>query len=108
MTGRGIPALAELPNLRRLTLSRTEGIDDEAIPQFLELKRLEMLDLTQSNITGVGLLKLAQHDGLKQLFIGDVESTTEQIASVRQAMPGCAISWWKAPEIDVPDGARDH
>ena len=103
-----IAALAELPNLRRLTLSRTEGIDDGAIPPLLELKQLEILDLTQSNITGAGLLKLAQHEGLQQLFIGDIESTGEQIASARQAMPGCVISWWKSPEFEVPDETCDR
>ena len=43
---------------------------------------------------------------LKQLFIGGLELTPEQVDEIRQAMPNCQVSWWQKPTIEYPESGR--
>jgi hypothetical protein len=38
--------------------------------------------------------------GLKQLFLGGVDVTSEQVEALRQALPDCQVSWWRKPAIE--------
>jgi hypothetical protein len=43
---------------------------------------------------------------LKQLLIGGVDVTPEQVELLRKALPDCLVSWWKKPQIEYPDTGR--
>jgi hypothetical protein len=44
--------------------------------------------------------------GLKHLYIGGVGIKTEEADAVRKALPDCLVSWWKQPEITMPQRRR--
>ena len=54
MTGKGIAALSGLPKLRHLKLWKAEGIDDAAVPVFLQMESLEVLELPETSLTARG------------------------------------------------------
>jgi hypothetical protein len=95
VTGKGIAALAALPNLRRLKLWQAEGIDDTAIPQLLKLERLEVLEIPETRISGEGLAQLQGMKQLKKLYVGGTSVTQEQVEAFRKASPHCEVAWWE-------------
>jgi hypothetical protein len=106
VTSKGIAALSGLPRLRHLKLWRARGIDDAAIPGFLQMENLEVLELPETSVTAKGLVQLSAKRGLMQLFIGGVDITPEQAEVVRAALPRCQVSWWKNPAIRSPEPRR--
>jgi len=106
VTSKGLAALTSLPNLQRLKLWKAKGIDDAAAPIFVQMQKLETLEIPETNLTPVGLTQLSQHRNLKHLFLGGLNLTSEQVDTLRQAMPNCQISWWTKPTIEYPDTGR--
>ena len=106
MTSKGLAALSGLPRLRHLKLWKANGIDDAAIPVLLKMENLEVLELPETSITAQGLAQLSARRHLKQLFIGGIEITPEQAETLRKALPGCQVSWWKKPTIPSPEPRR--
>ena len=89
-----------------MKLWRAEGIDDAAVPHFLAMDKLEVLELPETGVTTEGLLQLSEKSGLRRLLIGGVAGTPEQVEALRQALPDCHISWWKKPEIEYGGRSR--
>ena len=106
MTSKGIAALSGLPRLRHLKLWKAKGIDDGTVPVFLRMENLEVLELPETSITAKGLAQLSAKQNLKQLFIGGIDITPEQAQTLREALPGCLVSWWKKPTIPSPEPGR--
>ena len=106
VTSKGIAALSGLPRLRHLKLWKAKGIDDAAVPVFLRMENLEVLELPETSITAQGLAQLSAKKGLKQLFIGGIDITPEQAETLREALPGCLVSWWRKPAIPSPEPGR--
>jgi Leucine-rich repeat (LRR) protein len=108
VTDFNIGHIAQLPRLRQLKLWKAKGIDDAAVPLFLQMKQLEALELPETNLTYPGLTQLAanQNQHLKHLFLGGLDLTPEQLDALGQAMPNCRISWWTKPTIEYPDTGR--
>jgi Leucine-rich repeat (LRR) protein len=106
VTSRGLAHLAGLPNLQRLRLWKARGIDDSAVPMLLSMTRLTVLEVPETSLTAAGLRLLAQHQALRQLFLGGLDITPEQLEALRTAMPNCHISWWQKPAIEYPDTGR--
>ena len=100
VTSKGIAALTGLPELRHVKLWRAKGIDDAAVPFLLKIENLEVLELPETSITAEGLARLSRKKDLKQLFIGGVDVTPEEVEAVRKALPDCLVSWWKKPKIE--------
>jgi len=100
VTGKGLAAIALLPQLRHLKLWQAKGIDDAAIPALLEMTSLVSLEVPETSLTAAGLMQLASHKSLKQLYVGGITLSEEQLAALRQAMPNCHVSWWQKPEIE--------
>ncbi len=96
-------ALAGLAKLRHLKLWQAKGIDDAAIPSFLQMQNLEILELPETSVTAVGLAQLAPMKHLKQLFIGGVDITPEQLDTIRAGLPDCRVSWWPKPKIEYTE-----
>jgi hypothetical protein len=95
-----------LPQLKHLKLWQAEGINDSAVPALLKFERLEVLELPETNVTSEGLSQLAGNKSLKQLYLGGVSLTAEQVETVRKAMPECLVSWWEKPKIEAPQRGR--
>ena len=106
VTSKGLAALSGLPKLRHLKLWKAKGIDDAAVPVFLQMENLEVLELPETSITAKGLAQLSAKQGLKQLFIGGIDVTPEQAEALREALPGCLVSWWKEPPIAKAEPSR--
>jgi hypothetical protein len=106
VTSKGIAALSGLPKLRHLKLWKARGIDDAAVPVFLRMENMEVLELPETSITVQGLKQLSSKKGLKQLFIGGIEITQEQAEALRKALPDCLISWWRKPASPSPEPGR--
>ena len=70
------------------------------------MENLEVLELPETSITARGLAQLSAKQGLKQLFIGGIDITPEQVESLREALPDCLVSWWKKPTIASPEPRR--
>ena len=96
-------ALAGLPELRHLKLWGAEGIGDAAVPFFLAMQNLEILELPETSITAEGLSQLSQKKKLKQLFVGGIDLEPAQIDAIREALPDCRVSWWEKPTIEFSD-----
>jgi Leucine-rich repeat (LRR) protein len=108
VTAKGLTSLAALPNLRHLKLWKAKAIDDTAAPALLNLKNLESLEVPETNLTFAGLTQLStnQNQHLKHLHLGGLTLTDDQLASLRQALPNCHISFWTKPAIEYPDTGR--
>ena len=106
MTGKGLAALSGLTRLQHLKLWKARGIDDAAVPVFLRMENLEVLELPETSITAKGLTQLSAKRGLKQLFIGGIDITPEQAEALAAALPGCLVSWWKEPPIVKAEPSR--
>jgi hypothetical protein len=102
-TSKGIAALAGLPMLRHLKLWQAKGIDDAAISSFLQMEKLEVLELPETNVTAAGLLQLGAKKNLKQLFMGGIDITPEQLESIRSGLPDCRVSWWPKLKIEYAE-----
>lgn len=71
LTGPGLAHLIHLP-LRRLALS-TSNMPNRAIDEIKHMKKLEILDISGTNVDDQGLIELAKLPKLKTLFIKDEE-----------------------------------
>jgi len=106
VTAKGLAALTGLPRLRHLKLWKAKGIDDSAVPVLLRMNALETLELPETSLTPQGVTQLSGMKGLKQLLIGGVEASPEQVEALRKALPGCLVSWWVKPKIEGPEPMR--
>jgi hypothetical protein len=106
VSGKGLMALTNLPRLRHLKLWRAKSIDDAAVPVLLQFSGLEVLELPETSVTASGLAQLADKKGLKQLLIGGIALSSDEVAGLRRAMPECRVSWWEQPKLDAPAERR--
>jgi hypothetical protein len=72
------------------------------------MQSLETLELPETNVTFAGLTQLAAHKNLKQLFLGGLTLTDDELATLRASMPHCRISFWTKPAIEYPDTGRRY
>lgn len=72
-----IRGISELKQLKRLSLSYTRNVDDEALAEIGQLKRLEILHLTGTAVTDRGMPHLARLKGLKILSL-NYSNVTDQ------------------------------
>ncbi len=67
---------------------------------------MEVLENTETANTAGGLAQLAEKKSLKQLYIGGIDATPEEVEAVRKALPDCEVSWWKKPKIEFSEKPR--
>ena len=65
VTSKGLAALSGLPKLRHLKLWKARGIDDAAVPAFLQMEDLETLELPETSITAAGAGAAFREKGLE-------------------------------------------
>jgi hypothetical protein len=67
LSANGLAFLAQLPSLEKLSLWKSEKVDDEVVPILARLKNLRWLDIKETKLTPQGVDKL-RRDGLEMLF----------------------------------------
>jgi hypothetical protein len=83
-----------MPNLRALNLN-TAAITDDDLEMVGRLAALEDLDISTTDVTDAGLLRLADHQRLEMLVISDELAggrfSHAALAEVQRRLPDCEI-----------------
>ena len=109
ITPNGLKALANLRNLRRLSLWSVKGIDDTAAPYLEALGNLTSLDLSNTAIGDATLARLAKLSYLRRLYVSETKVTQEGLARFRERHPASVVSWEARPAPRVPlSPGRQH
>jgi hypothetical protein len=93
ITAQGLEPLTKLPKLRRVSLWHSARIDDKSAQYLLRMKTLEVLDLSDTNVTDALLDQLAGMKQLKTLFIAGAKVSQERVERFRKARPDCRVMW---------------
>src|SRR5213593_62443 len=102
ITPSGLKTLANLRDLRRLSLWNVKGIDDSAAPYLEALGNLTSLDLANTAIGDETLARLARLSELGRLYVSETNVTEEGIAAYRKRHPTSVVSWGARPAPRVP------
>jgi len=86
----GLPQLNQQIGYLELTHTR---ITDHALSNLSRFTNLRELVLTGTSISDEGVTRLATLKNLKQLQLEDTRVTAEGIEKLKQALPGCSVSW---------------
>lgn len=107
ITAEGLAPVAKLPHLSRLNLWKSQRIDDDATEYLLRMENLAALDLGATGVTDATLDQLKALSSLKELFIGNTETTQQGVESFRAARPDCRVTWWeKQKEVESQEDTR--
>lgn len=102
ITVSGLKTVANLQELRRLSLWNVKAIDDAAAPTLAALRKLASLDLSNTAIGDEALKQLASLSNLRRLYASETRITAEGLAAFRQQRPDCIVSWTKRPDPRIP------
>ena len=69
----------------------TQRISDRCIPAIVQVKSLEALDLSGTDVTADGLIQLAALPHLKKLFITEQNFRPDELQAVGNALPNVDI-----------------
>jgi len=110
ITSNGLKALANLRDLRRLSLWNVKGIDDTAAPYLESLGNLTSLDLSNTAVGDETLARLGKLSGLRRLYVGETKVTQEGLAEFRKAHPSSVVSWSErpAPRVSLSPGKKNE
>src|SRR2546427_1416539 len=109
ITPNGLKALANLRNLRRLSLWNVKGIHDTAAPYLEALGNLTSLDLSNPAIGDETLAGLAKLSDLRRLYVSQTKVTQAGLARFRDRHPASVVSWEARPAPRVPlSPGRQH
>ena len=95
-------SLANLRDLRRLSLWNVKGIDDTAAPYLEALGNLTSLDLSNTAVGDDTLARLSKLSNLRRLYVGETKVSQEGLASFRKQHPSSVVSWSDRPAPRVP------
>jgi Leucine-rich repeat (LRR) protein len=102
ITPNGLKTLANLRDLRRLSLWNVNGIDDTAAPYLEALGNLTSLDLSNTAIGDETLARLGKLSDLRRLYVSETKVTEEGVAAYRKRHPTSVVSWGARPAPRVP------
>ena len=66
---------------------------DAGLKELAALKSLQTLDLDGTKVTDAGLKDLATLESLQALDVSGTKVTVAGVATFRQALPGCRVSF---------------
>lgn len=101
VTDDGLRSLKPLVKLERLFLQGTR-ISDGSVDVLVGFPELQQLELDRTRITDLGARRLVSLSKLKSLRLQDTHVSRETIDRLKQALPGCTITW--SPAADVASG----
>ncbi len=102
ITPNGLKSLANLRDLRRLSLWNVKGIDDTAAPYLEALGNLTSLDLSNTAVGDETLGRLSKLSGLRRLYVGETRVTPAGLAGFRKEHPSSIVSWGERPAPRIP------
>jgi hypothetical protein len=110
ITPNGLKALANLRDLRRLSLWNVKGLDDTAAPYLEALGNLTSLDLSNTAIGDETLARLATLSDLRRLYVSETRVTEEGLAAFRKRHPASVVSWGArtAPRVPLSPGKQNE
>ena len=95
--------LKSLTNLKSLSLGQSlQPYDNSSNPLSLteatldvlvELKSLEVLQLSQARVTAEALGRLRALPNLKRLGLNNIDLPTDDVAKLRAALPNVTVDW---------------
>jgi len=92
ITNRGVEYLSKMRNLRSLSVAQNPRVSDLCLPSIAGMPLLEALNLSQSSVTGAGILKLAPMSRLESLALYGVSRVRPHAAAkLRDAMPRLTV-----------------
>ena len=107
ITAVGLAPVARLPKLRRLNLSRSLRIDDNAGQYLVAMKELEVLDLSETAVTDTLMQRLEGMRQLKTLLLDGTKVTPARVEAFRTAHPDCRVIWsTKFKEVKSEEDTR--
>ena len=94
ITDKAVEYMTKFKELNNLFLRKHQNITKASIPFFNQMKSLESLNLTRTQITLTDLCELLNNQSLKEVFL-DSEENEENILEkafiLKQRMPNCDI-----------------
>lgn len=94
VTDEGVKHMTVFKELKLLYLRKHQAITKKSIPYFNQMKSLESLNITKTNITLTDLCESLNNQSLKEVFI-DSEENEENILEkafiLKERMPNCNI-----------------
>ena len=94
--------MAQLPDLRQLTLSGTQ-ITDEGLATLVNLKNLNALDISNTAITDQGLAALGGLSSLNSVSLTGTQVSQAGVDKLQQLLPDTFIDF-QDQEFDVNQG----
>lgn len=104
VTGEGLAAVRSFTTLRHLNAGNNRSLGDEAAPHIAELAELRTLTLEQTALGDVGLAVLAQRlPALEVLILNATPVTDEGLAALRghPALRRLALGWTKITDAGL-------
>lgn len=95
VTDEGVKYIANLKNLKELTLKDHSDITKACLPHLNKLSELEYLDISKNNILPEDLYVLTNLEKLRQLFISTDKTEDEfagELEKLKNHFPGCEIT----------------
>ena len=89
-----VKLMAKFEHLNNLYLRRHKNITKESIAYFNQMKHLEQLNITKTNITLSDLCEYLNNQSLKEVFLDSEENETnieEKGFILKERMPNCTI-----------------
>ncbi|MBS1957159.1 MAG: protein kinase [Cyanobacteria bacterium SZAS-4] len=105
LTGPGLAHLIHLP-LKRLAVS-TSNMPNRAIDEIKHMKKLEILDISGTNVDDQGLIELAKLPKLKTLYIKDEEKISNRGLANLAAFPALDTLYLSKDEWLRAEGIRN-
>ncbi|WP_027376533.1 hypothetical protein [Kaistella palustris] len=94
ITDKAVEYMLKFEQLKNLFLRRHQNITKASIPFFNEMKNLETLDISKTQITLTDLCEDLNNQSLKQVCLNedeDEENVEGKLAVMRERMPNCEI-----------------
>ena len=92
VSGAGVKAIGQMPQLEALSLRLTK-IGDDDVSHLTGLENLRALGLDGTRVTDEGLAHLTQLKSLESLNLVATKVTAEGVAKLKEALPHCNITW---------------
>ncbi|MFN3326013.1 MAG: leucine-rich repeat domain-containing protein [Bryobacteraceae bacterium] len=93
ITAKGLDPLTRLPELRRLNLYQATRIDDSAAEFIAAMKKLEILDLSETAITDAFLDTAERMKQLRMVMVDGTKVSPERVEQFRKRRPDVRIFW---------------
>jgi hypothetical protein len=94
VTDDGVKHMSAFQGLRVLYLRKHQEVTRKSIPYFNQMKSLESLNITLTNITLTDLCELLDNQCLKEVFLSseeDEQDIDEKALALKERMPDCNI-----------------